>query len=70
MEDQKFVAIPDRDQYLCAEDVPLKSPSAGSGIVYAGNINGRIVWKVAGRNQAYADWHQSQLPDISEPAND
>jgi hypothetical protein len=70
IEDQKLVAIPDRDLYLFAEDVPLKSPSAGAAIVYAGNINGRIVWKVAGTNQTYADWHQSQLPDISEPAND
>jgi hypothetical protein len=63
IEDQKLVVIPDRNLYLFAEDVPLKSPSAGGAIVYAGNINGRIVWKVAGTNQTYADWHQSQVPE-------
>jgi hypothetical protein len=62
IEDQKLVAIPGRSLYLFAEDVPLKSPSAGGAIVYAGNINGRVVWKVAGTNQTYADWHQSQVP--------
>ena len=62
IEDQKLVAIPDRNLYLFAEDVPLKSPSAGGAIVYAGNVNGRVVWKVAGTNQTYADWHQSQVP--------
>lgn len=62
IEDRKLVAIPDRDLYLFAEDIPLKSPSAGGAVVYAGNISGRIVWKVAGTSQTYADWHQSQLP--------
>jgi hypothetical protein len=43
IEDQKLVAIPDRNLYLFAEDVPLKSPSAGGAVIYAGNINGRFV---------------------------
>jgi hypothetical protein len=63
VEDQKLVAVPDRDLYQFAEDVPFKSPSAGGAVVYAGSINGRTVWKVAGTNQTYADWHQSQLPE-------
>jgi hypothetical protein len=66
--DHKLVAIPDRALYLFAEDVPFKSPSAGGAVVYAGNINGRMVWKVAGTTQTYADWHQSQLPPVSEEA--
>ncbi len=70
IEDQKLVAIPDRNLYLFAEDVPLKSPSAGGAVVYAGNINGRVVWRVSGTNQTYADWHQSQVPVISETADD
>lgn len=63
VEDQKLIAVPDRDLYQFAEDVPFKSPSAGGAVVYAGSINGRTVWKVAGTNQTYADWHQSQLPE-------
>ncbi len=62
IEDQKLVAIPDRNLYLFAEAVPLKSPSPGGAVVYVGNIDGRVVWKVSGTNQTYADWHQSRVP--------
>jgi len=66
IEEQKLVEIPDRALYLFAEDVALKSPSAGAAIVNAGNINGRTAWKVSGTRQTYADWHQSQLPELPE----
>lgn len=62
VEEQKLVAIPDRPLYLFAEDVTMKSPSAGAAIVNAGNMNGRTAWKVASTKQTYADWHQSQMP--------
>jgi len=65
-----MVPIPDRDLFRFAEDVPLKSPSAGGAVVYAGNINGRKVWKVASTNQTYEDWHQSQLPaEVANPTS-
>ena len=69
IEEQKLVAIPDRPLYLFAEDITLKSPSAGAAIVNAGNINGRTAWKVSITKQTYADWHQSQFPDVLEEAD-
>lgn len=70
IEEQKLVAIPDRPLYLFAEDVTMKSPSAGAAIVNAGNMNGRTAWKVASTKQTYADWHQSQLPVLPEEADE
>lgn len=70
IEEQKLVAIPDRPLYLFAEDVTIKSPSAGAAIVNAGNVNGRTAWKVASTKQTYADWHQSQLPVLPEEADE
>jgi hypothetical protein len=63
IEERKLVIVPDRPLYVFAEDVTLKSPSAGAAMVNAGNINGRTAWKVTGTKQTYADWHQSQMPD-------
>jgi hypothetical protein len=63
IEEHKLVIVPDRALYVFAEDVTLKSPSAGAAIVNAGNINGRTAWKVTGTKQTYADWHQSQMPE-------
>lgn len=69
VEEQKLVAIPDRPLYLFAEDIAFKSPSAGAAIVNAGNTNGRTAWKVSLTKQTYADWHQSQFPEVSEDAD-
>jgi hypothetical protein len=32
--------------YAFAEDVPFASPSAAAAVVFDGNQNGRIAWKV------------------------
>jgi hypothetical protein len=63
IEERRLVIVPDRPLYVFAEDVTLKSPSAGAAMVNAGNINGRTAWKVTGTKQTYADWHQSQMPE-------
>lgn len=70
VEEQKLVQLPDRPLYVSAENVPFKSPSAAAVIVNAGNTNGRTAWKVPVTKQTYADWHQSQLPEMTEDADD
>ena len=43
------------------ENVAFDSPSAAAAVVYAGNQNGRIVWRVKGTGQTYKDWQESQI---------
>ena len=39
---------------------PFNSPSAAAAVVLDRNSNGRLEWKVKGKNQSYHDWQQAQ----------
>ena len=43
------------------ENVPFESPSAAAAVVYAGNQNGRMAWRVKDTGQTYKDWQDSQV---------
>ena len=47
------------------ENVAFESPSAAAAVVYAGNQNGRIAWRVKGTGQTYKDWQESQVQNMS-----
>ncbi len=68
--DGKLVEVPNQPILQFTTDVVFNSPSAGAAVVNAGNMNGRTAWKVVSTKQTYADWHQSQLPDMAEDADD
>lgn len=41
--------------------VMFSNSSAVGAIVNAGNINGRISWKVETTGQTYQEWHEQKL---------
>jgi hypothetical protein len=59
--DGQLVDGQESDYYIFAEDVGFSSPSAGGAVVNAGNINGRIAWKVEGTGQTYQEWYDEKL---------
>jgi hypothetical protein len=46
---------------MFADNVAFESPSAAAAVVYAGNQNGRIAWRVKGTGQTYKDWQEGQI---------
>jgi len=44
-----------------AEDVAFASPSAAAAVVYAGNMNGRIAWKVERTGQTYKEYQEGRI---------
>jgi Domain of unknown function (DUF4357) len=44
-----------------AENVAFESPSAAAAVVYAGNQNGRLAWRVKATGQTYKDWQDSRI---------
>jgi len=52
---------PNPDFLEFAEDVPFRSPSAAAAVVAAGNRNGRLMWRVEGTGQTYAEWQEARL---------
>ncbi len=51
------------EYFVFTEDVGFSSPSAGGAIVNAGNINGRISWKIEKSGHTYQEWHDQKLVD-------
>lgn len=49
------------DYLVFSESVAFTSPSAGAAVVNAGNMNGRINWKVATTRQTYQEWYDHKL---------
>jgi len=47
-----------------AADTTFKSPSAASAVVLGRQDNGRKSWVVVGIGQTYAEWQESQIPDV------
>lgn len=58
----KLVSVPANDGLLeFAEDTPFSSPSAASAVIYGRADNGRLSWRVKGKNITYADWQEQQV---------
>ncbi len=51
--------------YVFAEDVSFASPSAAAAVVFAGNQNGRLAWKVGGNGATYKEWQESKIEDAA-----
>lgn len=65
--------VPKNEQlFEFATDVPFTSPSAAAAVVFGGNQNGWIAWKVKGTNMTYKDWKDKEIavsnPDAMEGA--
>ena len=49
-----------------AEDVAFASPSAAAAVVYAGNMDGRIAWKVEGTGQTYKEYQEGRIKQAAD----
>ncbi len=63
VEDGVLVEKEDLEQYVFADDYPFASPSAAA-VVYAGNQNGRLVWKLKNTGKSYKDWQEDRLKAV------
>lgn len=61
MTDQKLVESGQPNILTFAENIAFDSPSAAAAVVYAGNQNGRIAWRVKGSGQTYKEWQDGQI---------
>lgn len=62
IQDGKLKGNSDGDLLMFTEDVSFSSPSAAAATVNAGNMNGRMAWRVPESRQTYQDWHEAKLP--------
>jgi len=62
--DGKLVEAGQDGLYAFAEDVAFGSPSAAAAVVYGGNQNGRIVWRVRDTGQTYQKWQEEKLATV------
>lgn len=60
--------VPDSDSRFLrfVEDVAFKSPSAAAAVVYAGNQNGPLTWKIQGTNTTYRQWKEAKIRHAEE----
>lgn len=65
LERGQLVPTADPNTLSFAEDVAFASPSAAAAVVYAGNINGRVAWKVEGTGQPYKDYQEAQIRQVA-----
>jgi hypothetical protein len=54
--DQKLAESGQQNILTFAENIAFDSPSAAAAVVYAGNRNGRIAWRVKGTGLTYKEW--------------
>lgn len=59
--DGKLVESGEPNVLRFAEDVLFDSPSAAAAVVYAGNQNGRMAWRLMGTGQTYKDWQEAKI---------
>jgi hypothetical protein len=57
----KLVLSTDPAFYVFADDVAFSSPSAAATVVFAGNQNGRISWRVAATGKTLKEWQEEQM---------
>lgn len=61
IQDGQLAPAADQRYYVFQQDVAFKSPSAAAAVVFAGNQNGPLVWKVKDTGQTYKDWTEAKL---------
>lgn len=61
VQEGRLVPSQDPHYYVFQEDVVFASPSAAAAVVFGGNQNGPMTWKVKGTGQTYRDWRETSL---------
>lgn len=64
VQDGQLVSAADQRYYVFQQDVAFKSPSAAAAVVFAGNQNGQLVWKIKDTGQTYRDWTEAKLAAV------
>lgn len=59
----------DPKMLVFTDDVVFNSPSAAAAVVYGGNANGRVEWKVEGTGQTYGDWQEQKVDQAAATPN-
>jgi hypothetical protein len=59
--DRHLMLAADGKFYRFADDVAFKSPSAAAEVVFAGNQNGTLAWKVKDTMATYKEWKEAKL---------
>lgn len=65
VQEGQLVPTADDRYYVFQQDVAFKSPSAAAAVVFGGNQNGQLVWKVKDTGQTYKDWTEAKLAAVS-----
>lgn len=68
--DGTLVPADDPDLLVFAEDVSFASPSAAAAVVYGGNQNGRVAWRVKDTGITYREWQESKLQQAGFSSNE
>jgi hypothetical protein len=50
--------------YVFQNDVPFNSPSAAAAVIFGGNQNGTLTWKVKVTGQSYKAWKETKLANV------
>lgn len=66
VEQGKLVDAEQDGLLVFTEDVPFASPSAAAAVVYGGNQNGRIAWKIRGTGMSYAEWQERKVEAVAD----
>ena len=61
VQDGKLGDSPDSEYFVFNDDVEFASPSAAAAVVFGGNQNGRMAWRVVETGQTYKDWQEQRL---------
>tara|TARA_R110001583_G_scaffold195464_2_gene373959 strand:- start:7727 stop:8695 length:969 start_codon:yes stop_codon:yes gene_type:complete len=69
---KKGILVPAAEPSLLefVESYAFKSPSAAASVIMGTSRNGRTSWKVLGTGQTYAEWEESQMPEIDQAGDD
>jgi hypothetical protein len=60
----KLIDSDQADFLVFTDNVPFSSPSAAAAVVYGGNQNGRVAWRVKDTGQTYAHWQEEKLANV------
>lgn len=67
VDEGKLVISADPDLLVFTEDVTFASPSAAAAVVYGGNQNGRLAWRVKATGVTYKEWQETKLQQAGVP---
>jgi hypothetical protein len=67
LQEKRLIEVADSKCYEFVEDISFHSPSAAAVVVYAGNANGNVVWKIEKTGQTYKSWSDEQIKNLNVP---